>query len=300
MRMERMSGLLGVYSMADWVSGFHRGFVDVHYSMWGIYMPSGYVGTLEKRGRQKDQAKDHEAIAENLRIAPNAHWRRLRVSSRSGPATKQPSAHKLNSARTTATKILDLNRSWYILPQPYPAQCIYVQVRILYTRAITTQPAPPAPRPPKFPPLIDPKDRTGQDQQRQQIPQIQGLGLENPLQKGQIDDGQLPGQTARHGVIEHFVAPQFDLSPQHAFALAAARQGVEHVEEDEARERHGGVAGRDGVVVGHFADVDDHGAEHDDGGRSKYTLDQRPGEDTSVFGTRRPGHDGGIDWLNAE
>lgn len=172
------------------------------------------------------------------------------------------------------------------------------QKTLLYTGAITSEPASPGPRSHELPPLIHAKNRARQNHQHHQIPEIQRLGLENALQKRQIDDGHLPGQAARHRVIKHLVAPEFDLAPQHAFALAPARQGVEHVEEDEAGESHGGVAGRDGVVVCHFADVDDHGAEHDDGGGSEHALDERPGEDSGIFGPRRPSHHGGIDGLH--
>ena len=52
--------------------------------------------------------------------------------------------------------------------------------------------------------------------------------------------------------------------------------------------------------MGHFADIDEHSAEHDDGGRSKNTLDERPGEDTSVLRTWRPSHHGGVDRFNAK
>ena len=52
--------------------------------------------------------------------------------------------------------------------------------------------------------------------------------------------------------------------------------------------------------MSHFADIDDHGAEHDNSGRSEDTLDERPGEDTGIFRTGRPSHHGGIDGLNAK
>ena len=53
------------------------------------------------------------------------------------------------------------------------------------------------------------------------------------------------------------------------------------------------------MVVGHFADVDHEGAEHNDGGGCEDTLDKGAGEDASGLGARRAGHDGGIDRFDA-
>lgn len=157
-------------------------------------------------------------------------------------------------------------------------QCYYIQMLCptitLYIATISTQASPPHPRSVELPPFVHPKHRTGNPGQEDQIPRAQRFGLENALQEGQVDDGHLAQEAAAHGEVEHPVAHDRHLPPQHAFALAAARHGVEHVEEDEAGECHGRVARGHGAVHGHFADVDDNGAEHDDGCRSQDALDQ--------------------------
>lgn len=169
----------------------------------------------------------------------------------------------------------------------------------LHARTIPTQPPPPPPINP-LPPLIDPENRTGNTHQGQQIAQPQRLRLKNPLQERQIDDRHLARQAAGDSVIEHLIGKQADLAAQDALGLAAAGQGVEHVEEDEAGEGHGGVAGRDGVVDGHLADVDGERAEHDDRGRGEDALDEAARQDAGGFGAWGPGHDGGVDGLDAE
>lgn len=148
---------------------------------------------------------------------------------------------------------------------------------LLYTYTIPSQPPPPPSRTIKLPPLIHPKHRARNPHQKHQIPQPQPLRLKNPLQKRQVDHRHLAQQAAPDREIEHPVADEVQLPAQHALALAAARQRVEHVEEDEAGEGHGGVARGNGVVEGHLADVDDEGAQHDDGGGGEDALDEGAG-----------------------
>ncbi len=181
-----------------------------------------------------------------------------------------------------------------------PAVSLYTgPVYSLHARTIPTQPPPP-PRIDPLPPLIDPENRTGNTHQRQQIAQPQRLRLEDALQERQIDDSHLARQAAGDGIIEHLIREQADFAAQDTLGLAAARQGVEHVEEDEAGEGHGGVAGRDGVVDGHLADVDGERAEHDDRGRGEDALDEAARQDAGGFGARGARHDGGVDGLDAE
>lgn len=169
----------------------------------------------------------------------------------------------------------------------------------LHARTIPAQPPPP-PRINPLPPLIDPEHRTSNTHQGQQIPEPQRLRLKDALQERQVHDRHLAREAARDGVVKHLVREETDLAPQDALGLAAAGQGVEHVEEDEAGEGHGGVAGRDGVVDGHLADVDGERAEHDDRGRGEDALDEASRQDAGGSGAGRPGHDGGVDRLDAE
>lgn len=171
---------------------------------------------------------------------------------------------------------------------------------LLYTHTVPSQPSPSTPRSIILPPLIDPKHRARNARQKHQIPRAQPLRLEYPLQEGQVNHRHLPQQAAPHGEIEHAVADEVQLPAQHALALAAAGQRVEHVEEDEAGEGHGGVARVDGVVDGHFADVDDDGAKHDDGGGGEDALDEGAGQDAGGAGAGGAGHDGWVDGFDAE
>lgn len=171
---------------------------------------------------------------------------------------------------------------------------------MLYTHTVSPQPSPSTPRSIKLPTLIHPKHRTRNTRQKHQVPRRQPLGLENPLQKRQVDHRHLPQQAAPNGEIKHLIADKVQLPAEHALALAAAGERVEHVEEDEAGEGHGGVARVDGVVDGHFADVDDDGAEHDDGGGGEDALDEGAGEDAGGAGAGGAGHDGWVDGLDAE
>lgn len=141
--------------------------------------------------------------------------------------------------------------------------CVCTHVYSLHARTIPTQPPPP-PRISPLPPLIDPENRTSSTHQSNKIPKPQCLRLKDALQERQIDDSHLARQAARDSIIEHLIREQTDFAAEDALGLAAAGQGVEHVEEDEAGEGHCGVAGRDGVIDGHLADVDGEGAEHDD------------------------------------
>lgn len=179
----------------------------------------------------------------------------------------------------------------------------YVQILyqcLLYTHTIPPQPSPSTPRSIILPTLIHPKHRARNARQKHQVPRRQPLGLKNPLQKWQVNHRHLAQQAAPNGEIKHLVADEVQLPAQHALALAAAGQRVEHVEEDEAGEGHGGVARVDGVVDGHFADVDDDGAEHDDGGGGEDALDEGAGEDAGGAGAGGAGHDGWVDGLDAE
>jgi len=171
---------------------------------------------------------------------------------------------------------------------------------LLYTHTIPPEPSPPTSRSIVLPALIHPKHRTRNARQKHQIPCRQPLGLENSLQKRQVNHGHLPQQTATNREIEHLVAEKGQFASEHAFTFAAAGQRVEHVEEDEAGEGHGGVARVDNVVDRHLADVDDEGAEHDDGGGGEDALDEGAGEDAGGAGARRAGHDCWVDGLDAE
>ena len=147
---------------------------------------------------------------------------------------------------------------------------------MLHASAISTQPSPSSSKNP-LSPLVDPENCTSNTHQPDQIAKPQRFCLEDLLQERQIYHCHLSRQTARNGIIKHFVPEQANLASQHALSLAPARQCIEHIEKDEASERHGGVARVDGVVDGHFADVDDDGAEHDDGGGGEDALDESPG-----------------------
>lgn len=106
-----------------------------------------------------------------------------------------------------------------------------------------------------------------------QVGKIQRLGLKDALQRWEINDSELAQQTARDGIVEHFVVKDADFACEDGFARGAAGQSVEHVEEDEAGEGHGRVSGCYHVVVGHFEVVSIEGAEHNDGGGLEHALD---------------------------
>lgn len=117
-----------------------------------------------------------------------------------------------------------------------------------------------------FAAFIHPEHRTGNEDQLDQRPEAESLGLEDALQEGQVDHAGLAGQGAKNSVIEHLVSEQRHFTAQDGLTLAAAAQCVEHVEENEAGECHGGVvrgddAGAllDWAAVGdiaHLVDVD--------------------------------------------
>lgn len=136
--------------------------------------------------------------------------------------------------------------------------------------------------------------------------------MEDTLQEGQVDDAELAHQGAEDGVIEHLVLEEAELAAQHGLGFTAAGQGVEHVEEDETGEGHGGVVVGDdarvpvrlesvcvGVGVAHLVHVHDKRAQHDDERRCQYTLDQGSGEDARASGSWWARHDGWVDGLDA-
>lgn len=159
-------------------------------------------------------------------------------------------------------------------------------------------------------PLINPEHRAGNANKLEQRSQAQRLGLENALQEGQVDDAGLAGERAQHGIVEHLVAEEGEFAAEDGLAFAAAGEGVEHVEEDEAGEGHGGVVGgyhagpfAEGlavVEVAHFVDVDGECADHDDHGGGENSLDEGFGEDSRCFGARGAVHDGGVYGLDSE
>jgi hypothetical protein len=132
------------------------------------------------------------------------------------------------------------------------------------------------------------------------IHQPERLGLEDALQRREVDDHELAQETARDGVVEHLVAEDLDLAREDRFAFGAARQRVEHIEENEAGEGHGGVAGGDFAVVAHFAVVCEERAEHDDGGGLQDALDKGARQDPCVTGTGGSRHDGWVDWFDTK
>lgn len=133
-----------------------------------------------------------------------------------------------------------------------------------------------------------------------EIEQTKRLGLKHALQRGEIHDHHLAEEAAGDRVVEHAVAKELDLAVEDGLGLGAAGEGVEHVEEHEAGEGHGGVARRDLVVVAHLAVVGGEGAEHDDGGRLQDALDEGPREDARLARARGARHYGWVDGFDAE
>lgn len=158
--------------------------------------------------------------------------------------------------------------------------------------------------------LIDPKHRAGNANKLEQRGKAQRLGLENALQEREVDDAGLAEKGAEHGVVEHLVSEEGEFAAEDGFTLAAAGQGVEHVEEDEAGEGHGRVVGgydarpfAEGlavVEVAHLVDVDGECAHHDDHGGGENSLDEGFREHSRRLGPRGPVHDRGVYGLNSE
>lgn len=73
--------------------------------------------------------------------------------------------------------------------------------------------------------------------------------LENHLQRWEIDNEQLSDNAQGYGYEEWFICEQADA--EHALGLRTARQGVEHIEQDETGKGHGGVSGSD-LFIGHL------------------------------------------------
>lgn len=110
--------------------------------------------------------------------------------------------------------------------------------------------------------------------QEQQIHAGQRLRLEHLLQRRKVYDQQLADHRERHREQEELVREQADL--EDALRLRAAAERIEHVEEDEARERHGGVAlGAAGRAVGHLALEHPQRAQYDDAGGQQHVDDHR-------------------------
>lgn len=158
--------------------------------------------------------------------------------------------------------------------------------------------------------LIDPKHRAGNANKLEQRGKAQRLGLEETLQERQVDDTGLAGQGAEHGIVEHLVSEEGKFAAEDGLAFTAAGQGVEHVEEDEAGEGHGGIVGSyyarpfakglAVVEVAHFVDVDGECANHDDHGRGEHSLDEGFREHSRRLGTRRPVHYRGVYRLDSQ
>jgi hypothetical protein len=167
---------------------------------------------------------------------------------------------------------------------------------------ISTIPAAHAAPPPLEPlaPLVRPKHGAGQQDEREHVKQAQRLGLEDALERGKVDDEGLAEQAASHGVVEHLVLAEADLAAQHALGLGAARERVEHVEEDEAGEGHGGVARGHDAVYAHFVHVNGEGAEHDYGGGLDHAFKERWCDGAGVFAARWARHYCWIYRLDAE
>ena len=125
---------------------------------------------------------------------------------------------------------------------------------------------PPASVPPPLARFVGPEDGAAQHDQLDKVQQAQGLGLEDFLQPGEVDDQQLAGKAERDGPVEQCVGEEADLAPEHRLGLGPAGQGVEHVEEHEAGEGHGRVAACDLTVLEHLVRVHEQGEEHDDEG----------------------------------
>lgn len=161
-----------------------------------------------------------------------------------------------------------------------------------------------------LPPLVDPEHRACDAHQLEQVPDAEGLGLEDGLQEREVDDARLAHQRAQHRVVEHLVSEKGQFPPQNGLALAAARQGVEHVEKHKAGECHGRVVSRHDaralarivnvIDIPHLVDVNQQSAEHDEQRRREHPLDERLGKDSSRLRARRTRHDGRIDRLNTQ
>ena len=123
--------------------------------------------------------------------------------------------------------------------------------------------------------------------------------MENTLEERNINNSELTEQTPANGQIKHTIPSQGQFPSQDALAFTPTGQRVEHVEEDEAGESHGGVAGIDAVVGGHFVPVDAQRAEHDYGGGCEDSLDETTGKDACGSGAGRSIHYCGIDGLDA-
>lgn len=126
---------------------------------------------------------------------------------------------------------------------------------------------------PPLPRLVGPEHRAAEHDQADQVVEAQGLGLEDLLQPGEVDDEQLAHEAHGHGPVEQRVREDADLAAKHRLGLGPARERVEHVEEHKARERHGRVAPRHLAVPEHLVRVHHHGAEHDDEGGLSNALD---------------------------
>ena len=155
-----------------------------------------------------------------------------------------------------------------------------------------------------LPKFVNPEHRARNTNQTNQVPKFQTLGLKHVLQKGQVYDAGLTEQGAQDGIIEHFVSGQGHLAAEDGLGFTSAGEGVEHVEEDETGECHGGVAAGDDAgtdagdfvcVVGHFVDVDGQGAEHYYGGGCEDAAKEGFGEDAGVFGSWGAEHYGWVD-----
>lgn len=79
----------------------------------------------------------------------------------------------------------------------------------------------------------------GETHKKQKVQDAQALGLEDLLQRREVDDQQLAHDGPEDGVAEHSVAAESDL--QHRLGLGSGAQCIEHVKKHKACESHGRV-----------------------------------------------------------
>lgn len=207
-----------------------------------------------------------------------------------------------------------MRRSYTTNPTPETSTTHLHNEKALHKPTIPT-PTPSQPQTPTsplipLPPLINPQNQTRHENQPDQIHEPQRFGLENPLQRREIDNQSLTQQRSENRVVEHLVAFNFarwkegNFAKEDGFSGAAAGEGVEHVEEDELGECQGCVAVRDGVCCevggGEVGDVGVQRAEQNDGGRLENATEDALGEDAGVAGARGLGEEGWVDGFDAE
>ena len=83
------------------------------------------------------------------------------------------------------------------------------------------------------------------------------------MERGGVDDQQLTQHRPSHRQNEGLVGEEAD--GEERLGVRARAEGIEHVEEDEAREGHGGVSPGH-LLVTHLPPEDPQRAHDDDGG----------------------------------